>query len=75
MAQSLQGKRVAILSADGFEESELFEPKKALDKAGAETQIISLKKALSKDGQKRIGENPLMWISLWTKPTPKTSML
>lgn len=40
----LEGVRVAILSADGFEQSELFEPKKALEKAGAEVQIISLKK-------------------------------
>ncbi len=40
----LEGVKVAILSADGFEQSELFEPKKALEKAGAEVQIISLKK-------------------------------
>jgi len=44
MAKSLQGKMVAILATDGFEESELFEPKKALDEAGAKTVIVSLKK-------------------------------
>jgi protease I len=38
---SLQGKRVAILVADGFEQSELMEPKKALEAAGAKTSIVS----------------------------------
>lgn len=44
MAQTLKGKKVAILATDGFEESELFDPKKALDEAGAETSVVSLKK-------------------------------
>jgi len=39
--QSLSGKKVAILAADGFEQSELIEPKKALDRAGAKTVIVS----------------------------------
>lgn len=39
--EKLQGKRVAILVADGFEQSELFEPKKALESAGAKTTIVS----------------------------------
>jgi len=39
--ENLQGKRVAILVADGFEQSELLEPKKALEAAGAKTSIIS----------------------------------
>ncbi len=30
-ADSLKGKRIAILVADGFEEAELIEPRKALD--------------------------------------------
>jgi len=38
---SLQGKRVAILTAEGFEQSELLEPRKALDAAGATTQVVS----------------------------------
>ena len=29
--ESLSGKRVAILATDGFEQSELLEPKKALE--------------------------------------------
>lgn len=39
---SIQGKRVAILATDGFEQSELFGPKQALDEAGAQTTVISL---------------------------------
>lgn len=38
----LTGKRVAILAADGFEQSELSEPKRALEEAGAETRVVSL---------------------------------
>lgn len=37
----LTGKRVAILVANGFEQVELTEPRKALDDAGAETHIVS----------------------------------
>jgi protease I len=41
MDQSLKGLKVAILVADGFEQTELSEPKKALEAAGAETVIVS----------------------------------
>jgi len=41
--QQLNGKKVAILVADGFEQVELTSPKQALEQAGAKTQIISLK--------------------------------
>lgn len=41
MSKELEGKKIAILAADGFEEVELTEPQKALDKAGAETFIVS----------------------------------
>jgi protease I len=37
----LKNKRVAIVVADGFEQVELTEPRKALDEAGARTQIVS----------------------------------
>jgi protease I len=37
----LNGKRVAILVADGFEQVELTGPQEALEAAGAETEIIS----------------------------------
>src|SRR5690606_15258495 len=41
MAQSLQGKRVAMLVENGFEQVELTEPRKALEEAGAETEVVS----------------------------------
>ncbi len=37
----LSGYTIAIVAAHGFEQSELAEPKKALEKAGAKTVIIS----------------------------------
>jgi protease I len=41
MADSLKGKRIAILVTDGFEQVELTGPKEALEKAGATAEIIS----------------------------------
>jgi len=41
MNADLHGKKVAILATDGFEESELLEPRAALQEAGAETKIVS----------------------------------
>jgi protease I len=41
MKKKLDGRKIAILVADGFEQVELTEPKKALDEAGATTQIVS----------------------------------
>ena len=43
MTESLRGKRIAILATDGFEQVELTEPKKALEAAGATTEIVSPK--------------------------------
>ena len=40
----LSGKRVAILTENGFEEVELTSPKKALAEAGAEVHIVSPQK-------------------------------
>ena len=42
MNKELDGKRVAILATNGFEESELFSPKEALEKAGAKVDVIGL---------------------------------
>jgi protease I len=39
--ENLNGKKVAILVADGFEQVELTDPRKALDAAGAKTLIVS----------------------------------
>jgi protease I len=43
-SQELRGFRVAVLATDGFEQSELMEPLKALDEAGADTEVISPQK-------------------------------
>src|SRR5690348_16374923 len=40
----LLGKKIAILVADGFEQVELTGPREALDAAGADTSILSLKR-------------------------------
>ena len=42
MANELKGKRVAIVATDMFEQVELTEPRKALDEAGAKTELISI---------------------------------
>jgi protease I len=48
MAKPLDGKRVAILVADGFEQIEMTEPRKALEDAGATTAIVSPSKRVVK---------------------------
>jgi protease I len=42
MANELKGKRVAIVATDMVEQVELLEPRKALDEAGATTEVISI---------------------------------
>jgi protease I len=39
--KDLTGKKIAILVDEGFEQVELIKPRKALDKVGAETKVIS----------------------------------
>ena len=41
MAKDLNGKRVAALVAEGFEQVELLEPQQALEAAGATVEIVS----------------------------------
>jgi protease I len=41
MSRDLNGKRVAILVAPGFEQSEMLNPREALEEAGAFTELIS----------------------------------
>ena len=53
----LAGRRVAILATDGFEQSELEVPKKALEDAGADVKVVS-----PKDGSIR-GWNNADWGS------------
>jgi protease I len=40
--RQLEGKKVAILAADMFERVELEEPRKALEEAGAQTEVVSI---------------------------------
>lgn len=49
---TLSNRKVAILTENGFEESELVEPKKALEEAGATVHIISVHETVKgwKDG-------------------------
>jgi protease I len=44
MINDLKNKRVAILVADGFEQVEMTEPRKALQDAGAKTELVSTAK-------------------------------
>ena len=57
MADSLKGKRVAILVTDGFEQVELTGPKEALENAGATAEIVS-----SSNGE----------VTGWNHTTPAT---
>ena len=41
MANELQGRKVAILAADGVEQVELVEPRRVVEDAGAEVEILS----------------------------------
>lgn len=41
MSKDLNGKKVAILVTNGFEQVELTKPKAALEEAGAKTEIVS----------------------------------
>jgi deglycase len=43
MAQQLSGKKIAILATDGFEQSELIQPQRALKDAGATVHVVSPK--------------------------------
>jgi protease I len=43
MQKQLEGKKIAILATNGFEQSELMDPKKGLEEAGAKVMVLSLK--------------------------------
>ena len=42
MAGALTGKTIAILAADGVEQAELVEPRRAVQDAGGTTELLSL---------------------------------
>jgi protease I len=43
MSKELEGRKIAILATDGFEQVELTEPKKNLEDAGAMVTVLSIK--------------------------------
>ncbi|HEX8976662.1 MAG TPA: type 1 glutamine amidotransferase domain-containing protein [Solirubrobacteraceae bacterium] len=43
MADSLNGKKIAIIATDGVEQVELTEPRKAVEAAGGRTELLSIK--------------------------------
>ena len=43
MSGKLQGKKIAMLATDGFEQVELTEPKKNLENEGAQVTVLSVK--------------------------------
>jgi protease I len=43
MSNKLQGRRIAILAADGVEKVELEKPREALRQAGAQVEVVSLR--------------------------------
>lgn len=42
MANELRGRTIACLAADGVEQSELVEPRRAVERAGATVELVSL---------------------------------
>jgi protease I len=43
MSKSIKGKKIAILATDGYEQVELTDPKRDLEKAGAKVDVLSIK--------------------------------
>src|SRR5580700_6435261 len=41
-SSDLKGRKIAILATDGFEQSELTDPKKNLEEAGAKVEVLSI---------------------------------
>ena len=65
MDNNLNGKRIAILATNGFEQAELLEPRKALDEQGARTQVISPEKGSIKGwNEKNWGQEVAVDLSL-----------
>jgi len=69
----LKGRRVAILATDGFEQSELVEPRRALDEAGASSVLIAPKAGSITDGATVHGARVLPSTRRSTRPTPVTT--
>src|SRR5919106_3531 len=66
--KDLTGKKIAILVDEGFEQVELIKPRKALDRIGAETKVVS-----PQEGQVR-GWNVKKWGKFITVDVPLDSV-
>jgi protease I len=64
MANALQGKRIAVLAADCVERVELETPRDAVQNAGGDTELLSLKSARrSRDPDKlRIDDTAVSFV-------------
>ena len=60
--QTLSGIRIAILATDGFEQSELTEPRSALDAIGADTVVISPKRDSVRGWKMKQWGDKVRWI-------------
>lgn len=65
MSANLNGLRIAILVANGFEQEEMTEPRKALEKAGAQVDLVSPEEGKVKGWQHtKWGDNFTVEVSL-----------
>jgi protease I len=74
MSGQLSGILVAILATDGFEQSELLEPRRALNQEGAATQAISLKNGDIKGWNHKEWANRWPSMKQWIQPMQRTLM-
>ena len=72
MTHDLTGKRVAILATDGFEESELLEPQRALKEAGASVSVVSVRPAFIQ-GMRHRDPGEQVAVSLYLHEADETS--
>ena len=68
MAGELDGRRVAILAADGVERVELEQPRQALEDAGADTDIVSPSNA-SRTGSPATSSWPSTLVDSYVVPS------
>ena len=72
MAGTLNGRRIAILAADGVEAVELQRPREALEGAGASTEIISITSGENPGAMTILedaGHSPPTGWSVWYRTT------
>lgn len=68
------GKKVAILTENGFEELELTSPKEALEQSGVEVSIVSPQESMVQGWPMGIGVFRSRWIIKLPKPIPRILM-